>query len=127
MKKKISSGAPWEKTAGYSRAIRTGEWVFVAGTTAIKDGEVQGINDPYAQSKCILEIIGKALQEAGSSFEDVVRTRMFVTNIDYWEEVVRAHGEVFADIRPASTLVEVGNLIDPRLLVEIEATAHIQS
>ena len=122
----ISSGAPWEPTVGYSRAVRVGNVVEVAGTTAMKDGAVVGEGDAYAQTRRALEIIGEALREAGATFADVVRTRLFVTDIARDAAAVgRAHGDVFAAIRPAATVVEVRALIDPRLLVEVEATAII--
>jgi enamine deaminase RidA (YjgF/YER057c/UK114 family) len=120
----ISSGAPWESIAGYSRAVRVGQMIHVAGTTAADNkGAVVGKGDPYAQTVHILGIIEAALKEAGASLADVVRTRMYVTDMDDWEEVARAHGEVFRDIRPAATLVEVSRLIGPDFLVEIEADA----
>lgn len=123
---RISSGAVWEDRVGYSRAIRAGNLVEVAGTTAVDEsGEVIGEGDPYAQAVFILRKIERALKEAGSRMEDVVRTRMYVTDIGQWEEVGRAHGEFFSEIRPATAMVEVKALIDPRLLVEIEATAVI--
>ncbi|GAA4350008.1 RidA family protein [Hymenobacter saemangeumensis] len=124
MKQLISSGAPWEPIIGYSRAVRVGNVVEVAGTTAQDGEEVSGAT-PYAQARRILEKIAAALEQAGASLEDVVRTRIYVTDITAWQEVGRAHGEVFANIRPASTMVEVKALIDSRLLVEIEATAII--
>ncbi|MGY2134501.1 RidA family protein [Hymenobacter sp. HD11105] len=124
MRQLISSGAPWEQRVGYSRAVRVGQVVEVAGTTA-QDGETISGHDEYTQTKRILEKIRDALQQAGAALTDVVRTRIFVTNITAWEEVGRAHGEVFGDIRPACTLVQVAALIDPRLLVEVEATAII--
>jgi len=111
---------------GYSRAVRVGNVVEVAGTTAQDGDEVTGA-DAYAQTKRALEKIGEALAAAGASFADVVRTRLFVTDISQWEAVGRAHGEVFGDIRPASSMVEVKALIDPRMLVEIEATAIISA
>lgn len=120
-RQRINSGAPWEATVGYSRAVRIGNRVVVAGTTGLlPDGSSAG-PDAYVQAKRALEIIGAALEEAGASFADVVRTRMFVTDIARDAEAVgRAHGEVFAGIRPASTMVEVSALIRPELLVEIE-------
>ena len=123
-RRNISSGTPWEKTVGYSRAVRVGNLIEVAGTTAVDErGEVVGVGDPYAQARYALAKIGRALSEAGAGFENVIRTRIFVTDISRWEEVGRAHGEVFRDIRPASTLVAVASLVRSDLLVEIEATA----
>lgn len=122
----VSSGSRWEPLVGYSRAVRLGNAVYVAGTTAVgEEGEVVGIGDPYLQTVCILRKIEDALRRAGAGLADVVRTRMFVTDITRWEEIGRAHGEFFGDIRPASTMVEVRRLIDPDLLVEIEADAVI--
>ncbi len=124
----ISSGAPWESIAGYSRAVRVGNVVQVAGTTAVDEsGNKIGKNDPYAQAVFIFKKIETALAKAGAKLEDVVRTRMFVTNIDHWEEIARAHGETFQKILPVATLVEVSGLIDPDLLVEIEVDAIITS
>jgi enamine deaminase RidA (YjgF/YER057c/UK114 family) len=119
----ISSGAKWERIVGYSRAVRVGNQVEVAGTTATEGDTIIGISDIYVQTKHILGKIEKALTEAGCSMQDVVRTRIFTTDISRWEAISKAHGEFFKDIRPASTMVEVKALIDPGLLVEIEATA----
>ena len=125
-RRNVSSGSPWEGSVGYSRAVRVGNLIEVAGTTAVDaDGRVVGPDDPYTQARYILEKIGRALAEAGAGFENVIRTRMFVTDIVRWEEVGRAHGEVFASIRPAATLVQVASLVRPDLLVEIEATAVV--
>jgi enamine deaminase RidA (YjgF/YER057c/UK114 family) len=121
----ISSGAPWEATVGYSRAVRVGNMVFVAGTTAIDGDTIIAPGDAYAQTQYILAKIGKALNEAGAGFQHVVRTRIYVTNIADWEAIGRAHGEVFAEIRPAATMVEVKGLIQEGLVVEIEVDAVI--
>lgn len=122
----ISSGAMWERRFGYSRAVRVGNHIFVAGTTAVgEDGELVGSGDMEAQTRRIFEIIEKALNEAGASLQDVVRTRMFVTDITRYEEAVGVHGEIFADIRPAATLVEISALIEPQMLIEIEVDAVI--
>lgn len=123
---RVQSGAPWEGKVGYSRAIRAGRFVAVSGTTAIgEDGELVGEDDMYAQTKRCIEIIAAALESAGGGLPDVVRTRMFVTDIDRWDEAGRAHQEAFGDVMPAATMVEVSRLIDPRMLVEVEADAVI--
>ncbi|MCB9296790.1 MAG: RidA family protein [Lewinellaceae bacterium] len=122
----ISSGAPWEATVGYSRAVKAGNHIFVAGTTAADEqGNTVSPGDAYAQTKYILEKIGRALEQAGASFEHVVRTRMFVADISQWEAIGRAHGEVFRDIRPAATMVEVSRLIGHGMLIEIEVDAVV--
>jgi len=122
----ISSGAKWEEIVGYSRAVRVGNVVEVAGTTAVDaEGNVVGVGDAGAQTTRILQIIETALAEAGATMANVVRTRMFVTDISQWQAVGRAHGEFFRDVRPASTMVEVSGLISPEMLVEIEVTAYL--
>ena len=120
----ISSGAKWEDIVGYSRAVRVGNVIEVAGTTAVdENGQVVGLNDPYEQTRFILSKIEKALIQAGATMKDVVRTRMFVTDISQWEEIGKAHGTYFKEVNPAATMVEVKALISPELLVEIEVTA----
>ena len=120
-----SSGAEWEDIAGYSRAVRVGNVIEVAGTTAVKDGILVGKDDIYLQTKTILSIIKEAIEGLGGTIDQTVRTRMFVTDISQWEMVAKAHGEMFAKIKPSSTMVEISGLIDPEMLIEIEATVII--
>ena len=119
----ISTGGPWEGKIGYSRAVRVGAHISVSGSTAMTESGLVGKGDPYAQTIQTLRTIEAALRQAGASLADVVRTRIYMANIDQWQEVGRAHGEVFSAIRPATTMVEVKRLIDPGMLVEIEADA----
>ena len=124
----IHTGAPWESVVGYCRAVRVGANVAVTGTAAVgENGEVVGVGDAYAQTKRCLEIIEKALLDAGAVLGDVVRTRIYVTDISQWESVGRAHGEMFGEIFPATTMVEVSALVDPDMLVEIEADAIVEN
>jgi enamine deaminase RidA (YjgF/YER057c/UK114 family) len=124
-RKKLSTGSKWEPIVGYSRAVQVGSRIYVSGTTATNEsGDVVGENDPYAQTVQALKNIENALAKLGASLAHVVRTRMFVTDISRWEEYGRAHGEFFKDARPATAMVEVANLITPKMLVEIEADAE---
>ena len=123
-RKRISSGTTWESDVGYSRAIRVGNLIYVSGTTATDaDGYVVAVGDPYGQTRYIFQKIAGALAEINASLSDVVRTRMYVTDMSAWADIGRAHGEFFGDIRPAATMVEVSGLIDPDHLVEIEVDA----
>ncbi len=121
----ISSGAAWETIVGYSRAVRIGNHIEISGTLAVEDGKMVGLGDAYAQTICILSKIQQALEQAGASINDVIRTRIYVTDIRLWEHVGRAHGEFFREIMPATSMVEVSQLIEPHYLVEIEATAMV--
>ncbi|NKB68840.1 MAG: RidA family protein [Candidatus Latescibacteria bacterium] len=123
-----SSGSPWEITVGYSRAVKVGPFIQVAGTTAVdEEGQPVGVGDPYRQTVCILQKIEQALNHFGTDLTAVTRTRLFVVDIDQWEAIGRAHGEFFGSVRPASTMVEVSRLIAPELLVEIEVEAFVEA
>ena len=124
-KQSVTSGAPWESKVGYCRAVRKGPFVEVAGTTAIQNGELVGKGDAFLQTQIVIGIMKKAIEELGGKLEDVVRTRIFVTNIEDFEQVGKAHGQYFSDIKPVCTLVEVSALVDPEMLVEMEMTAII--
>ena len=123
----IRTGAPWEQTVGYSRAVRVGNQIEVSGTVAVDNGEVVGKGDAYSQTRHILEKIKQAIEELGASMSDVIRTRMYVKDISVWEEVGRAHGEYFREVMPATSMVEVSSLIGSHYLVEIEATAVVDA
>ncbi len=126
-RKNIHTGAPWESIAGYCRAVRVGQHVAVSGTAPVgEDGEVVAPGDAYLQAKCCIEIIERALREAGAELSDVVRTRMFVTDISQWAAIGKAHSEAFGEAPPATSMVEVSQLIDPAMLVEIEADAIVE-
>ena len=122
-RKNYTTGSPWEDIIGYCRAVKVGNVLEIAGTTAAKDEQGNAIEGLYNQTKAILDKLTKVLEDAGSSTKDVVRTRMFLTDISQWEEAARAHGEVFKEIKPVTTMVEVSKLIDPEILIEIEVSA----
>lgn len=124
----IQSGTEWESTVGYSRAVRTGDEIHVSGTTATDDeGNLVGAGDPYAQAEQALSNVERALERLDATCADVVRTRMFVTDVDQWEEIGRAHREYFGDVRPATSMVQVERLVDPEMVVEVEAVANVET
>ncbi len=123
---RIASGAPWEEIVGYSRAVRKGNMIWVSGTAPMKDGNIVGIGDPYRQAVMCMRIIKNAIESAGGKLTDVVRTRIYLAKMRDWEHVGRAHYEFFGDIRPATTMVQVDKLINPAILVEIEAEAYVE-
>lgn len=126
IRQNFSSGAKWEELVGYSRAVRVGTSIWVTGTTAINEfGEIVGVDDAYRQTVQVIRNIERALKQAGATLDNVVRTRMFVTDIARWEEYGRAHREFFGEIRPCATMIEIRALIDPRMLIEIEAEAEL--
>ena len=122
----LSSNLPWENSFGYARAVRTGPLIKLAGTTAVERGQVIGVGNPYEQTKFILNKLKETLTEAGADFSSVIRSKVFVTNLSYVEDVAKAHGECFSTSGPSSTFVEVNTLIDPEMLVEIELTAWVE-
>jgi len=121
----VSSDTEWEATVGYSRAVRVGDEIHVSGTTATADGDLVGVGDPYAQTAQALSNVADALDEVDASLDDVVRTRLYVVDVDQWQAVGRAHREAFGDVRPATSMVQVDRLIDPEMLVEVEAVARV--
>ena len=122
----VSSGSPFEGEIGFSRAVRTGNRIEVSGTAPIRDGKTAGIDDLYEQTRTCLDIIIKAVEQAGGKPSDIIRTRIFLTDISRWKDAAKAHGEIFGDIRPASSFIGTSGLINPEWLVEIEASAHIE-
>jgi enamine deaminase RidA (YjgF/YER057c/UK114 family) len=124
VRRRVSSGTPWEPIVGYSRAVAAGDQIWVSGCTSIVDGEVVHEGDAYAQTVQAIRNVQSALADLGAELEDVVRTRIFVTDITRWEEYGRAHGEAFSDALPATSMIEVSRFIDPKMLVEVEAEAH---
>jgi|SRR5690606_8961410 len=126
MKTKLSSSAVWEDIVGYSRAVKVGNLIEIAGTASVKDGEIIFSHEPYQQARYIIKIIENALKQLDASLDDVIRTRIYLRNVDDWPEVARAHGEFFSAIKPVCTMVAVSSMINPDILVEIEATAMVQ-